>query len=81
MSEQDFKVPCPFCDGHGELTRSEITEKLSPAELRKLGDQLAEILKNAERAAVGAGSKGRDFETEVHSWNPQVAMWRRSPKE
>jgi hypothetical protein len=30
---------------------------------------------------VGATQVGRDFQKEVHTWNPCVPMWRRSPKE
>jgi hypothetical protein len=29
-------------------------------------------------ATVGASS---DFQKEVHTWNPQMPIWRRSPKE
>jgi ribonucleoside-diphosphate reductase subunit M1 len=36
---------------------------------------------SAELAAAGAGSNVRNFEKEVHSWNPQLPIWRRSPKE
>jgi hypothetical protein len=32
-------------------------------------------------AAVGATQSGRDFQKDVHSWNPCVPMWKRSPKE
>jgi hypothetical protein len=32
-------------------------------------------------SSVGATQTGRDFQKEVHSWNPCVPMWRRSPKE
>jgi len=32
--------------------------------------------------AVGApASPKRDFQKDVHHWNPQVPMWTRSPKE
>jgi hypothetical protein len=32
-------------------------------------------------ASVGATQSGTDFQKDVHSWNPCVPMWRRSPKE
>jgi uncharacterized protein YfbU (UPF0304 family) len=30
---------------------------------------------------VGVGPKVRNFEKEVHEWNPTLPMWQRSPKE
>jgi hypothetical protein len=33
-------------------------------------------------AEVGVNGSGeRDFQKEAHSWNPQLPIWRRSPKE
>jgi hypothetical protein len=34
-----------------------------------------------ELSTVGATQAGRDFQKDVHSWNPCVPMWKRSPKE
>jgi hypothetical protein len=44
---------------------------------------VTELLKSPveELSAVGHPQVGRDFQKEVHSWNPCVPMWRRSPKE
>jgi len=80
---ENYKVKCPLCEGHGELLRSEIAERFTTPELRKRMDaRIAEILECAE---VLAGASGvpviRNFEKEVHTWNPQLPMWRRSPKE
>jgi len=78
MSE-DSKVKCPLCEGQGELLRSELAERFSNQELRKrLDARIAEIL---EDNTVAVGPKVRDFQKEVHSWNPTLPMWRRSPKE
>ncbi len=74
------KVRCPLCEGQGELLRSEIAERFSNAELRKrLDARIAEILE--DNAAAFAAPKARDFQKEVHTWNPTLPMWRRSPKE
>jgi hypothetical protein len=79
MAEQGLKVECPLCEGHGELTRTEVAEKLTTPELRKrLDARIAEILEDAGLVGVGAA---RNFEKEVHGWNPQLPIWRRSPKE
>lgn len=82
MAEND-KVKCPLCEGHGELSRSDIAERFTTPELRKrLDARIAEILEGAEVLANAAGTPTtRNFEKEVHTWNPQLPMWRRSPKE
>jgi hypothetical protein len=81
MAEQGPKVKCPLCDGRGEWLRFEIIEMLGTPELRKRFDaRMAEILHDAELAGV-AGPAVRNFEKEVHVWNPALPMWRRSNKE
>jgi len=44
---------------------------------------IAEMLKLPvdERSKARATQAGRDFQKDVHSWNPCVPMWRRSLKE
>lgn len=80
MAERSEKVRCPVCEGRGELSRTEIAELLTSAELRKRMDaRIAEILESTEVAEVGTPS--RDFQREVHCWNPTLPIWRRSPKE
>ena len=74
------KVKCPLCEGQGALLKSEIVERFTNQELRKrLDARIAEILEDSNLAAVG--SKARDFQKEVHTWNPTLPIWRRSPKE
>jgi hypothetical protein len=80
MVEQTNKVKCPLCEGRGELLLSEISERFTNHELRaRLDARIAEILEAGEMA--GVGPKVRNFEREVHTWNPTLPMWRRSPKE
>ncbi len=80
MAEESVKVKCPLCEGQGELLRSEIAERFTNQELRKrLDARLAQILE--ESAMAGVVPKARDFQKEVHSWNPTLPIWRRSPKE
>ena len=44
---------------------------------------ITELLKSPveELSGVGVTQAGRDFQKDVHNWNPCVPMWRRSPKE
>ena len=80
MAEQTEKLKCPLCEGRGEVLRSEIVERFRNPELRKRPDaRIAEILEAGEMA--GARRQVRDFEKDVHSWNPTLPMWQRSPKE
>ncbi len=77
---EDSKVKCPLCEGQGELLRSEIAERFTNQELRKrLDARMAEILEDSPVPL--AAPKVRDFHKEVHTWNPTLPMWRRSPKE
>jgi hypothetical protein len=80
MEDYERKVRCPFCEGHGELTRAEVAAKWTTQEFRKrLDARIAEILEDKGLARVAA--QPRNFEREVHAWNPRLPIWRRSPKE
>ena len=77
---EDSKVKCPLCEGRGEVLRSELVQRFTNPELRRrLDARIAEILEGS--ALAGVGTKVRNFEKEVHTWNPTLPMWQRSPKE
>jgi len=79
---ENVSLKCPLCEGHGEISRAQLAEKLtSPALRQRLDARIAEILEECELAASHASPSRRDFQKEVHSWNPELPMWRRSPKE
>jgi len=79
MAEHEEKM-CPLCEGHGKVAPERLAEMLTSPELRKrLDARIGEILVSVELA--GVGGKVRDFQKEVHSWNPTLPIWRRSPKE
>jgi hypothetical protein len=80
MVEETGKLKCPLCEGRGEVVRSEIVERFTNPELRKrLDARIAEIFEASDVA--GVGRRVRNFEKEVHTWNPTLPMWQRSPKE
>jgi hypothetical protein len=86
MADNQDLLKCPLCEGHGEVRRAELVERLTDPELKpKIDSYLTGIIQpveDAELATVAAaGKESRDFQKEVHSWNPQLPMWRRSPKE
>ncbi|HUJ95045.1 MAG TPA: hypothetical protein VLW84_07265 [Terriglobales bacterium] len=76
--ENEDVVKCPLCGGHGQLRRSEIQQAVAD---KALHDRLQGALNAASGELVGAGSSPRDFQKDVHTWNPTLPMWRRSPKE
>jgi len=82
MDERATNVKCPLCEGRGELLPSAIVETFSTPELRKrLDARIAEIAESFTPVGVEGGSKVLNFQKEVHTWNPALPIWRRSPKE
>ena len=80
----DDVVKCPLCGGFTHIENAELREALQNARLREQVEQyITQLLKSPldELSTVGATQASHDFQKEVHSWNPCVPMWRRSPKE
>lgn len=88
MADQSDVLKCPLCHGHGQISRSEMVEKLSDPkkisdyllELKKLAPEVAERRQSPEFVKPG-GARKSDFEREVHTWNPASDLWTRSNKE
>ena len=81
----DNVVKCPLCGGFAHIEKPELLIALTDLRIREqVENYIASLLKSPleELAAVNAGQpEVHDFQKEVHSWNPCVPMWRRSPKE
>ncbi|HYM79705.1 MAG TPA: hypothetical protein VE377_27270 [Candidatus Dormibacteraeota bacterium] len=80
----DDVVKCPLCGGFTHIVKPDLLAALRDPRLREQVEKyVTELLKSPvdELSSVGATTGGRDFQKEVHSWNPCVPMWRRSPKE
>jgi len=80
----DDVVKCPLCGGFTHIERKDLLEALKNTRLREqIEKYIAELLKSPveELSTVGTTQAGRDFQKDVHTWNPCVPMWRRSPKE
>lgn len=81
VANQETKVRCPLCEGQGELAPSILVETSANPELwKRLEARIAEIAE-ASGCVPPAASKDFDFHKEVHTWNPTLPIWRRSPKE
>jgi hypothetical protein len=83
MAENPDVLICPLCKGHGEVLRSEVAEEIATGDLKS---RIAACLTVAESELTGevaavSAANSRDFQKDVHGWNPQLPMWRRSPKE
>jgi hypothetical protein len=82
MAKRDV-VKCPLCKGSPHIEDPALREALENPRLREQVElYISKLLKSpGELAGVGATPEQRDFQKDVHTWNPAVPMWRRSPKE
>jgi len=88
MADRNDVLKCPLCHGHGQISRSEILEKLNDpqkisdylADLRKAAPEVTERRRSLESVKPGERRKS-DFEREVHTWNSASDLWTRSNKE
>lgn len=81
----DDLVKCPLCGGFTHVAEPALLAALNDPTIRqRVESYVAELLRSTagELVAVPAAvAPSRDFNKEVHNWNPNVPIWRRSPKE
>jgi hypothetical protein len=80
----DDVVKCPLCGGFTHIENKELLAALKEPRIRQQVEKYISDLRKSsvgDLSSVGATQSGRDFQKDVHSWNPCVPMWRRSPKE
>ena len=83
MKEQDL-LKCPLLQGLDAMHRAELLGLLNDSNLR---DKLEACLtQHAQVSPTGAqpeacAEEARNFQKEVHDWNPQRLIFSRSPKE
>ena len=80
----DNVVKCPLCGGFTHIEKTELLAALKEPRIREqIEKYVAQLLQSPvdELSGVGATQSGRDFQKDVHQWNPCVPLWRRSPKE
>jgi hypothetical protein len=83
MPDNDDVVKCPLCQGHGEARRLELAERLKSRDWKAVVDHyLANSSQPTKLTPSHAnGHEGVDFQKEVHQWNRESPIFRRSPKE
>ena len=79
----DDVVKCPLCGGFSHIEKPGLLAALKNPQIREQVERyLAELLKTPlEELSTAGVQAGRDFQKDVHGWNPCVPMWKRSPKE
>jgi hypothetical protein len=81
----DDIVKCPLCHSFAHIETPELLAALKDPRIRSQVEEYVAQLLNAplEELVNSAPGKAeqRDFQKDVHTWNPFVPMWRRSPKE
>jgi hypothetical protein len=80
----DDLVKCPVCHSFAHIENPELLAALNDPRIRMQVEKYVAQLVNAplEELVNAAGKpEERDFQKDVHNWNPFVPMWRRSPKE
>jgi hypothetical protein len=84
MTDHRDHLKCPLCEGQGKVRRSQLLEFFSDPELKiKIDAYVARLAPQDEAPELVCATphEPRNFQKDVHSWNPQVPMWTRSPKE
>ena len=80
----DDVVKCPLCGGFSHIAEPELLAALKNARVREqVKNYIRELLQSPvdNVTPTGATEAGRDFQRDVHNWNPRVPIWQRSPKE
>lgn len=81
----DDLVKCPLCGGFTHIEKPELLAAFRDSKVRqRIESYVADLLRSPTGELVGSTvvqSPGREFNKEVHNWNPHLPVWRRSPKE
>jgi hypothetical protein len=81
MTDHCDRLKCPLCEGRGEVRRSQLIKFFSDPDLKSKVKSYLSMVMPPKPEMVTAASPQREFQKDVHNWNPQVPMWTRSPKE
>ena len=82
----DDLVKCPLCGGFTHVGKPELVSALNDPKIRQqIQSFVADLLRSGTGDLAGVATvnnqQSQDFDKDVHKWNPNVPVWRRSPKE
>ena len=83
MKSEDL-LKCPLIEGLDGMHRAELLGLMKDSNVREKVEQcLAERAEAApvQKASDSVTKPSVDFQKEVHCWNPEQPIWRRSAKE
>jgi hypothetical protein len=81
MRDEDL-LKCPLLQGLDAMHRAELLGLLNDSNLReKLEHCLSQHVADESQKPACGTPEARNFEKDVHSWNPQRPIFTRSPKE
>lgn len=77
MKEEDL-LQCPLLQGLDAMHRAELLGIINRS---NLGDKMERCLTQLGKTQAPETPSPRQFEKDVHNWNPQKLIFSRSPKE
>jgi hypothetical protein len=80
----DDLVKCPLCGGFTHVQNHELLTALRDARIRQQVENFAAELLHGQGELAGVTAdkpQGKNFQNDVHTWNPNVPVWKRSQKE
>jgi hypothetical protein len=80
MKDEDL-LKCPLIQGLDAMHRAELLGLLNDSNLREKLEACLTQHSGKPVPVCAEGAPERNFEKEVHSWNPQKLVFSRSPKE
>lgn len=81
MRNEDL-LKCPLLESLDDAHRNELLALINHSRIKeKLEQCIAMHSSDAPVKTVCAGSERSEFDSDVRSWKPDQALWRRSPKE
>jgi len=80
MDDRDL-LKCPLLQGLDAMHRAELLGLINESNLREKLEACISQHPALSKHSCTEGLEERNFEKDVHSWNPQKLVFSRSPKE
>lgn len=81
MQNEDL-LKCPLLQGLDDAHRTELLGLINASTFKKKLEQCVAMHgSDAPVKDICSGSERAEFDSNVRSWKPDIALWKRSPKE